>query len=212
MAAVDAVAEAPTETTAEPGIETGADAAGETTAPTVVRGTFTLYMTKSYVIQALAKDFVITPVNPWLHSVIDNWTATTYQIKSGNIDLRNGTGILVMDGGTVVSNVKTGQSMVLFDIRFDLATHAISYTWKSQDGDPQVDPLEVVGGQGGVWGRSGSYTSQGVYFGREAGAFVNELLTTTALDDRGLFGAVATQFELLEDAPTDGIVQWGPKL
>lgn len=192
--------------------EAVAEAASDTGTPTVVRGTLTLYMTRSYVAQALPKDAIMTPVNPWAHTVEGIMTATTYQVIGGDIDLRNGTGFLDMDGGTVVTNVKTGQSMVLFGIRFNLANHTIDYTWKTADGDVPVNALDVAGpGQGEVRGRFGTYTAKEVYVNRESAEFMNDLLKTTGFVDEGLFGALSAQFELKEPASTDGVVQWGIK-
>jgi len=189
-----------------------AETTGEAATPTVVRGTLTLYMTRSYVSQGLLKDALMTPVNPWLHTVEGLMTATTWQITGGDLDLRNGTGFLDMDGGTVVTNVKTGQSMVLFGIRFNLAKHTIDYTWKTPDGDVPVNALDVAGpGQGEVRGRFGSYTAKEVYVNRESAEFMNDLLKTTGFVDEGLFGALAARFELSDAAPTDGVVQWGLK-
>lgn len=188
-------------------------AASETDTPTVIRGKLTLYMTKSYVAQALPKDAILTPVNPWAHAVEEGiMTATTYNIVGGDFDLRTGTGFLDMDGGTVVTNVKTGQSMVLFNIRFNLANHTMDYTWKTADGDVPVNALDVGGpGQGEVRGRFGSYTAKEVFVNRESAEFMNDFLKTTGFADEGLFGALATQFELREPASTDGVVQWGFK-
>lgn len=189
-----------------------AAAAGDIAAPTVVRGTLTLYMTRSYVVQALPKDIVMTPVNPWIHTVEGLMTATTYQVVGGDFDLRRGTGFLDMDGGTVVTNIKSGQSMVLFGIRFNLANHTIDYTWKTADGDVPVVALDVAGpGQGEVRGKFGTYTAKEVFVNREAAEFMNDLLKTDAFVDEGLFGALSAQFELGDAAPTDGVVQWGLK-
>jgi len=209
IAVADAVAEA---TVAEAGVAkaTVAEAVGDIAAPKVLRGTLTLYMTRSYVVQALPKDIVMTPVNPWLHTVEGLMTATTYQVVGGDFDLRRGTGYLDMDGGTVITNIKSGQSMVLFGIRFNLANHTIDYTWKTADGDVPVNALDVAGpGQGEVRGKFGTYTAKEVFVNRESAEFMNDLLQTDAFVDEGLFGALSAQFELADAASTDGVVQWG---
>lgn len=184
---------------------------GATGAPTVVSGKATLYMTTSYVIQALARDTLITPVNPWAHSVEGDITATTWQITGGDIDLRNGTGFLNADGGIVVTNMKSGQSMVFLDIKFNLANHTLDFVWKTADGDAAVNALDVAPGQGGIWGSSGSYTSKEVHMNRDSAEFVNDFLKFTGFEDEGLFGALAVTFELKEAAPTAGVVEWGKK-
>lgn len=187
------------------------EAVAAISAPTVVSGTFTLYMTKSYVIQALAQDIIITPANPWAHSTSGDTTATTWQITGGDFDLRAGTGELHLDGGIIITHLKSGQSMVLMNMRFNLATHTIDYDWKTPDGDAPVPGLDAGSGQGGVWGSSGSYTAAEVFVNRDSGAFMNDFLKSTAFVDEGLFGAIATKFELKEAAPTEGVVEWGKK-
>ncbi len=180
--------------------------------PTVVSGTATLYMTKSYINNMLANDIVISPVNPWAHSVEATMTTTTWQLKGGDFDLRNGTGFLLFDGSTIVTNVVTGQSLVLWDIRFNLENHTFDYTWKTPDGDVTLHGLDLAGpGQGGVYGTHGSYTCKEVYMSRDNGAAMNDMLKTAAFSDEGLFGSFATTYELREAAPTDGIVKWGLK-
>lgn len=181
-------------------------------APTVLRGTATLYMTKSYIKNMLDNDIIISPVNPWAHSVEETMTTTTWQLKGGDFDLRNGTGFLRLDGSSIVTNVVTGTSLVLWDIRFNLAEHCLDYTWKTPDGDVTLHGLMLdVPGQGGVYGSTGSYTCSEVHMSRDNGAAMNDLLGTKAFVDEGLFGSFATKFELKEAAPTDGVVRWGVK-
>jgi len=191
-----------------------ADAAleGDSGTPAIVGGTATVFMTKSYVANMLEHDIVITPAFPWAHSTQEVQTTTTWELKSGDLDLREGTGFAHFIGGMVVTNLATGLCMVLWDIRFNLADHTVDFNWKSPDGDFPIAGLDLPGaGQGQVIGTSGTYTVKDLYMNREAGAAMNDILKTEAFVDEGLFGGFATTFELRHPAPTDGVVQWGGK-
>lgn len=193
--------------------ETAADAATAVlSSPSIVSGTACLYMTRSYIRNMLDHDVVIAPVNPWMHTTEDVMTATTWQLTGGDFDLRTGTGTMVFDGHFVITNVKTSTSMVLWDITVNLATHTFDFTWRTPDGDMPITGLDLVGGgEGAVHGASGSYTVKEVYVNRDSAAALNEILTTSAFVDEGLFGAFATNYELKESAATDGVVKWGQK-
>jgi len=184
-----------------------ADTDDASNAQTVVSGTATVYMTKSYVASALGHDIIITPINPWEHSVQDTYTTTTWTLLGGTIDLANGTGYLDLAGGTVITNYATGKSLVLWDIRFDLASHTLVYTLKNPDGNLEIAGLDLGGPKTGeIKGTTGTYTARDTFMNRVAAAAMNEDLTTTAFDDEGLFGGFAATFELKEPASTDGVI------
>ena len=186
--------------------------AGESGGLAVVGGTATIFMTKSYVMNMLENDIVIAPVNPWAHSVQDTFTTTTWQLKGGDVDLREGTGLAYFNGAMVVTNIATSQCMVLWDIRFNLADHTVDFTWRTPDGDMPIAGLDLAGtGQGQVVGSSGTYNVKDLFMNREAGGAMNDILKTSAFVDEGLFGGFATAFELKDPAPTDGVVEWGHK-
>lgn len=191
---------------------TDAPSAADADSLAVVGGTGTIFMTKSYVGNMLEHDIVIAPVNPWAHSVQDTFTTTTWQLKGGDLDLRNGTGFADFNGGMIVTNVANGQCMVLWDIRFNLADHTVDFTWRSADGPFPIAGLDLAGtGQGQVVGATGSYNVKDLFMNRDAGGAMNDILKTEAFVDEGLFGGFAIDFELKDAAPTDGVVEWGHK-
>jgi hypothetical protein len=173
---------------------------------TVIGGTATIYMTKSYVASALANEVVITPINPWEHSVQDTYTTTTWTLRGGSIDLANGTGYLDIDGGTVITNYTTGKSLVLWDIRFDLASHSLIYTLKNPDGNLEIAGLDLAGPKAAeVKGTTATYTARDTFMNRVAAAAMKEDLETVAFEDEGLFGGFTATFELEQPAPADGV-------
>lgn len=193
-------------------VDAGAELAGARKAPAILGGTATIFMTRSYIAQMFAHDIVIAPVNPWEHTTQETNTTTTWQVRGGDLDLRTGTGSLYADGSSIVTNVVTGQSLVLWDITFNLANHSVDYTWRTPDGDVLLHGLELPGdGEGQVIGANGSYVVKEVYMSRENGAAMNDLLGTKAFEDDSLFGGFAVHYKLKEAAPTDGIVKWGKR-
>ena len=186
--------------------------AGAVKAPAIVGGTAAIVMTRSYIANMFANDIVLAPVNPWEHSTQETNTTTTWQLRGGDLDLRVGTGSLYLDGSSIVTNVVTGQSLVLWDITFNLANHSVDFTWRTPDGDVLLHGLELPGnGQGQVIGTNGSYIVKELFMSRENGAAMNDLLGTKAFEDESLFGGFAAQFTLKEAAPTDGVVEWGKR-
>lgn len=186
--------------------------AGAAKAPAIVGGTATLFMTRSYIANMFAHDIVVAPVNPWEHTTQDVNTTTTWLARGGDLDLRTGSGLLCFDGSTIITNVATSQSLVLWDITFNLANHSIDYTWRTPDGDVLLHGLEMPGnGQGQVIGTTGSYIVKELFMSEENGAAMNDLLGTKAFEDTSVFGGFSTTFKLKEAASTDGVVEWGKR-
>jgi hypothetical protein len=193
-------------------VDADAAIAGALKAPAIVGGTATIFMTRSYIANMFAHDIVIAPVNPWEHSTQEVNTTTTWLVRGGDLDLRTGAGSLYFDGSTIVTNVVSGQSLVLWDITFNLANHSIDYTWRTPDGDVLLHGLELPGdGSGQVIGTNGSYIVKELFMSRENGAAMNDLLGTKAFEDESVFGGFAAQFKLKEAASTDGVVEWGKR-
>jgi hypothetical protein len=179
---------------------------------TIVSGTGTVFMTKSYIANMAANNITMTAVNP--NSVnttlLPNYTITTWSTDGGDANLQACTGTVDLDGGTLVTNTATGQELLLSDIRFDAATDSIDYTVTTPAGSETITALDLAGLQGGwVSGDQATYGATELFVNPTTAATLDSVLGTTAFEDTGLFGAFTTTFNLSQPNSTSGFADCG---
>jgi hypothetical protein len=179
---------------------------------TVVSGTGTVYMTKSYIANMAAYGITMTPQNPDSvnTTLLPGYTITTWSTDGGDANLKACTGTEDLNGGMLVTDSETGRELLLTDVRFDVATDSIDYTVTTPAGSETIAALDLAGLQGGVVaGTNAVYGASELFVNPEAAVALDTVLGTTAFEDTGLFGAFSTSYTLSQPNSSPGIAECG---
>jgi hypothetical protein len=169
-----------------------------TAATTVITGGVgTIPMEKAYIANMTANNIIISPITPLLVNSNPNetYTTTSWTTNGGDADLNSCTGFVHLAGGSIVTNIATGQSLVLTDIRFDVANDSIDYTIQTQAG-PQPIVSMLLGGTQSGWVHGGveTYSASEVFINPATASVLDGALGTNAFADTNVFGSFSTTF------------------
>lgn len=182
-------------------------APADAAASSVASGTATIFMSKAYINNMADNNIVITAQRPIsVISTPPTFTITTWTLLGGNPDLSACTGDVYFNAASLINNVASGQSLLLDDITFDLATDSLEYTVHHADGTNTVlIGLQLGGLQWGyVHGTTVTYDATALYVNRAAAAKMDSILDTSAFVDTNAFGFFSMSFQLAQPAAHDG--------
>jgi hypothetical protein len=177
---------------------------------TITSGTGTIFMSKAYINRMAAGNIAITAQTPISVTDQGTYTTTIWNTRGGDADLKACTGTVQLAAGSLVTNTVTGASLLLDDIRLDVATDSIHYTLATPGGDVTIEGLHLAGVQKGyVHGGYVTYSASELLMEPVAAQNLNSTLGTTAFTPTEVFGAFSTTFKLSRPNSPSGPVSCG---
>jgi hypothetical protein len=169
-------------------------AAGGTAHRTVISGTGTIFMTKSYISHMAAHDIAMKPLGAQSTATAETFTTTVYSVTGGDADLRTRTGFVQYSGGTLVTNTVTGKQVELLDLKYDVASGQIDYIVVTTGGVPIVG-MDLAGRQSRKVNRcTQTYSAGRLLVSAVAASELNSFLATDAFSAGDLLGSFATTY------------------